>query len=164
MLKQLLSQHFHSLEQTHLLHALETLGSNQIEAFWQQAQRLNLSLLTEQRKLLSMDKKNLLSMPLKIPGLVGSKNYKRIGCELINQGKVGCLILAGGDGSRLDWKGPKGTFPICIKNQKKSLFQRLCEKIKKKQSLGQCLQIAIMTSLSNHAETENFFKKNHFFG
>lgn len=164
MLKQLLSQHFHSLEQTHLLHALETLGSNQIEAFWQQAQRLNLSLLTEQRKLLSMDKKNLLSIPLKIPGLVGSKNYKRIGCELINQGKVGCLILAGGDGSRLDWKGPKGTFPICIKNQKKSLFQRLCEKIKKKQSLGQCLQIAIMTSLSNHAETENFFKKNHFFG
>ncbi len=164
MLKQLLSQHFHSLEQTHLLHALETLGSDQIEAFWQQAQRLNLSLLTEQRKLLGMDKNFLLSMPLKTPGLLGSKNCKRLGCELINQGKVGCIVLAGGDGSRLNWKGPKGTFPICIQNQTKSLFQRLCERIQKKQSLGQCLQIAIMTSLSNRIETENFFRKNHFFG
>ena len=160
MLKQLLSQHFHSLEQAHLLHALETLSTDQIEAFWQQAQHLNLSLLTEQRKLLGMEKKTLSSMPLKNPCSLGLKNYKRIGCELIKRGKVGCIILAGGDGSRLNWKGPKGTFPIC----KKSLFQRLCERIKKKQSLGQCLQIAIMTSLSNHAETKKFFKKNHFFG
>lgn len=160
MLKQLLSQHFHSLEQTHLLHALETLGSDQIEAFWQQAQPLNLSLLTEQRKLLNMDKTPILSTPLKAPGLLGSKNCKRLGCQLINQGKVGCIVLAGGDGSRLNWKGPKGTFPIC----KKSLFQRLCEGIKKKQPLGHCLQIAIMTSLSNRIETESFFRKNHFFG
>lgn len=164
MLKQLLSQHFHSLDQTHLLHGLETLNSDQIKIFWQQAQRLGPSLLLEQRRLLDVDKKPILSTPLKAPGLLGSKNCKRLGCEFIDRGKVGCIILAGGDGSRLNWRGPKGTFPICIQNQRKSLFQRLCEKIKKKQSLGQSLQIAIMTSLSNHAETENFFKKNHFFG
>ena len=160
MLKQFLSQHFHSLDQAHLLYGLETLGSDQIEVFWQQAQRLSPSLLMQQRKLLSIDKKPIVSTPLKNPGLLGSKSYKRLGCELINGGKVGCIILAGGDGSRLNWKGPKGTFPIC----KKSLFQRLCERIQKKQSLGQDLQIAIMTSLSNHSETKNFFKKNHFFG
>jgi UDP-N-acetylglucosamine/UDP-N-acetylgalactosamine diphosphorylase len=164
MLKQLLSQHFHSLGQAHLLHGLEALGSDQIKVFWQQAQRLDFSLLTEQRRLLDRNKKPSSFMPLKTPGLLGSKSCKQLGYELVNRGKVGCIILAGGDGSRLDWKGPKGTFPICIQNERKSLFQILCERIKKKQSLEQCLQIAIMTSLSNHAETEFFFKKNHFFG
>ena len=57
MLKQLLSQHFHSLDQAHLLHGLETLGSDQLKIFWQQAQRLDPSLLTEQRRLLDRNKK-----------------------------------------------------------------------------------------------------------
>lgn len=164
MLKQLLSKHFHSLDQAHLLHGLEMLADDQIEAFWQQAQRLDSSLLTEQRRLLNMNEKPILAIPLKSSSLLGLKNCKRLGSQLIHQGKVGCIILAGGDGSRLNWKGPKGTFPIYTQKQKKSLFQRLCEKIEKKQSLGLYLQVAIMTSLSNHIETENFFKKNHFFG
>lgn len=167
MPKQLLSKHFDSLDQRHLLCGLKTLKKDQIEAFWQQAKRLDQALLLEQRKLLAMDKRSISSvehMPLVTPGLLGSKNYKQIGCELVNQSKVGCIVLAGGQGSRLNWNGPKGTFPICIQSQKKSLFQRLCERIKEKQTLGQCLQIAIMTSLSNHIETETFFKKNHFFG
>jgi UDP-N-acetylglucosamine/UDP-N-acetylgalactosamine diphosphorylase len=165
MSKQLLSKHFDSLDQKHLLYGLERLRKDQVEAFWQQAKRLDQALLLEQRKLL--DKRSISSaehMPLVTPGLLGSKNYKKIGCELVSQGKVGCIVLAGGHGSRLNWNGPKGTFPICIQTQKKSLFQRLCERIQKKQTLGQCLQIAIMTSLSNHRETESFFKKNHFFG
>lgn len=65
MLKQFLSQHFHSLDQAHLLYGLETLGSDQIEVFWQQAQRLSPSLLMQQRKLLSIDKKPIVSTPLK---------------------------------------------------------------------------------------------------
>lgn len=167
MLKQLLSKHFNSLDQPHLLYGLEMLKKDQLEAFWQQAKRFDPSLLLEQRKLLAMDQRASLPteyMPLTTPSLLGSKNYKQVGCELINQGKVGCIILAGGHGSRLHWNGPKGTFPICTQTQKKSLFQRVCERIKKKQQLGQSLQVAIMTSLSNHAETEGFFKKNHFFG
>lgn len=167
MLKQLLSKHFDSLGQGHLSYGLDMLQKEQIEAFWQQAKRLDQALLLEQRKILANDKRFISStkhMPLVTPGLLGSKNYKQVGRETINQGKVGCIVLAGGHGSRLNWNGPKGTFPLCTQSQKKSLFQRLCERIQTKQTQGQHLQIAIMTSLSNHVETETFFKKNHFFG
>lgn len=166
MLKQLLSKRFTSLNQEHLLHGLETLTNDQVEAFWQQAKRFDLSLLQEQRRLLKLNKKSIVPsecLPLTTPGLLGSEIHKKVGYELISQGKVGCIILAGGQGSRLNWSGPKGTFPICIQTQK-SLFQRLCERIQKKQTPGTYLQIAIMTSLSNHRETKIFFEKNHFFG
>lgn len=164
MLKQFLSKWCKSLNQEHLLYGLETLENDQLEAFWQQAKRFDLALLQEQRRLL--DKKSVLPsecLPLTTPGLLGSEIHKKVGYELINQAKVGCIILAGGQGSRLSWNGPKGTFPICTQTQK-SLFQRLCERIQKKQISGTCLQMAIMTSLSNHMETKSFFEKNHFFG
>lgn len=71
-----------------------------------------------------------------------------LGSELISSGKVGCIVLAGGDGSRLGWNGPKGTFPLF---KDKNLFQLLNEKAKKRGKL------AIMTSPRNHEITKAHF-------
>ncbi|MBM3183692.1 MAG: hypothetical protein FJZ64_00070 [Chlamydiae bacterium] len=68
-------------------------------------------------------------------------------------GKIGVVILAGGQGSRLGHIGPKGTFSI----GGKSLFQWLVEKV------FPSTPIAVMTSPLNHEETVSFFQKNHFF-
>lgn len=68
---------------------------------------------------------------------------------------VGCIILAGGQGSRLNMQGPKGAFAIFGK----SLFERLCAKAPKEN-----FPIAIMTSPLNHAETVSFFAKHGNFG
>lgn len=68
--------------------------------------------------------------------------------------RAGALILAGGQGSRLGFSGPKGMFQL----GKKSLFQWICEKAPKDN-----FPIAIMTSPLNHLQTVDFFKKhNHF--
>lgn len=68
--------------------------------------------------------------------------------------KVGCIVLAGGQGTRLGAQGPKGLFSI----QGKTLFEWICEKTPEKE-----FPIAIMTSPSNHEETVRFFaSKNHF--
>jgi len=69
--------------------------------------------------------------------------------------RIGVLILAGGQGSRLGISGPKGCFPLLGK----SLFQRHSEKIG-----GQNTPLAIMTSSLNHTETVSFFENNDFFG
>lgn len=69
--------------------------------------------------------------------------------------RVGALILAGGQGSRLGHLGPKGTFEICGK----SLFERICEKAPSKD-----FPIAVMTSPLNHTETVKFFEKHNYFG
>ena len=49
--------------------------------------------------------------------------YKKIGSELIKNGKLAIVTLAGGQGTRLGHSGPKGTFVICyIMTSKLSTF------------------------------------------
>jgi UDP-N-acetylglucosamine/UDP-N-acetylgalactosamine diphosphorylase len=94
----------------------------------------------------------------------GSEEDYKAGIKAIGAGKVACLILAGGQGTRLGWSGPKGTFPISLIKQK-SLFQLICEKTK---AAGKCVQkdlsLAFMTSPDNHSDTLQFFQDNDFFG
>ena len=71
---------------------------------------------------------------------------------------VGCLILAGGQGTRLGFNGPKGCIELPLK-EKKTLFQILLEKIKDKEAL-----VAIMTSPLNHEATLAYLEKKDFFG
>lgn len=67
---------------------------------------------------------------------------------------VGCIILAGGQGSRLGIQGAKGVYPVLGK----SLFQWICEKTPKEN-----FPIAVMTSPLNHQDTIDYFAKmNHF--
>lgn len=49
-----------------------------------------------------------------------SANYKSIGDQLIREGKVSVVILAGGQGSRLGFDHPKGMY--CVPGLKKSIF------------------------------------------
>lgn len=72
--------------------------------------------------------------------------------------QAGCLILAGGQGTRLGIDGPKGCVTLPIK-EKKTLFQILLEKVKDVKA-----SIAIMTSPLNHEATLLYLKKNDFFG
>jgi UDP-N-acetylglucosamine/UDP-N-acetylgalactosamine diphosphorylase len=78
--------------------------------------------------------------------------------------KVGCLLLAGGQGTRLNHPGPKGTFPISPCKHK-SLFQLCAEKVRAASSCaGLPLPLAIMTSPENDMETQHYFQSHAFFG
>ncbi|HEY4255193.1 MAG TPA: UTP--glucose-1-phosphate uridylyltransferase [Chlamydiales bacterium] len=68
--------------------------------------------------------------------------------------KAACVILAGGQGSRLNVPGPKGLFPL----GSKSLFQHLIEKV------PSSMPVAIMTSPLNHEETVRYFTQHKQFG
>jgi UDP-N-acetylglucosamine/UDP-N-acetylgalactosamine diphosphorylase len=96
----------------------------------------------------------------RLPDVVDAESGKKI----ISEGHVGCLIVAGGQGSRLGFNGPKGMFPVTpVKH--KSLFQLFAEKtLAASQQAGRALPLAIMTSPLNHAETVNFFKSHDYFG
>jgi UDP-N-acetylglucosamine/UDP-N-acetylgalactosamine diphosphorylase len=86
------------------------------------------------------------------------------GKKIISEGKVGCLIIAGGQGTRLKIEGPKGTYPVSVIKHK-SLFQLFAEKtLAAGKQTGRKLFLAIMTSPINHQETIDFFKNNSFFG
>ncbi len=81
-----------------------------------------------------------------------------LGSALIKQKKAACLIVAGGQGTRLGIQGPKGCVEVL---PGKSLFQIFADKIK---AAEDSLSVAIMTSEENHAETIDFFEKHRYFG
>jgi UDP-N-acetylglucosamine/UDP-N-acetylgalactosamine diphosphorylase len=80
------------------------------------------------------------------------------------QGKVAAFVVAGGQGSRLGYEGPKGKFPVGPVSGK-TLFQIHAEKILKySRKYGAAIPFLIMTSRANHDETEDYFGNNDFFG
>jgi UDP-N-acetylglucosamine/UDP-N-acetylgalactosamine diphosphorylase len=89
---------------------------------------------------------------------------KKTGEEALRAGRVAAFTVAGGQGTRLGYNGPKGTFPVTPLKQK-TLFQVFAEKIKAAGTrYGKPLHWFIMTSHQNHVATESFFRENGFFG
>ena len=58
-------------------------------------------------------------------------NYSKTGENLVKNGNFAVITMAGGQGTRLGYKGPKGTYKLDFKPEKKSLFQIMCEDIKR---------------------------------
>lgn len=87
-----------------------------------------------------------------------------LGESLISQNKVAAFTVAGGQGTRLGWDAPKGTFPT-TPIHKKPLFQIFAESIAKtEEKYNASIPWYIMTSPINDAPTRAFFKENNYFG
>ena len=92
------------------------------------------------------------------------KYYEDIGKKAIKSGKLAAVTMAGGQGTRLGHKGPKGTFDIGLDSHK-SLFELLCDYLKSEsKKYGVDIPWFIMTSRENNNDTVEFFKKNKYFG
>ncbi|MGD9689303.1 MAG: UTP--glucose-1-phosphate uridylyltransferase [Phycisphaerales bacterium] len=94
--------------------------------------------------------------------------YKSRGEALIREGKVAAFTVAGGQGSRLGYDGPKGCFPGgAVTN--KPLFACLADWILAAQDRygresGKTIPWYVMTSPGNHQATVDFFREHSFFG
>ena len=102
------------------------------------------------------------------PGMDQASQYAdavKLGVRLIQEGKVAALTVAGGQGTRLGFSGPKGVFAISpVKN--KPLFQLFAECIR-----GTELRYGtgpihwfLMTSPANDLETRQLFARKSYFG
>jgi UDP-N-acetylglucosamine/UDP-N-acetylgalactosamine diphosphorylase len=88
---------------------------------------------------------------------------KTRGRKLIAEGKVAAFTVAGGQGTRLGFEGPKGMFTAT--HSGKSLFQVFAEQLRKAQEKYKAtIPWYIMTSPMNDAQTRAFFKENNYFG
>jgi UDP-N-acetylglucosamine/UDP-N-acetylgalactosamine diphosphorylase len=89
---------------------------------------------------------------------------KAAGEAALRAGRVAAFTVAGGQGTRLGYDGPKGTFPV-TPVRKKPLFQVFAEKIQAAgRRYGRPLHWFIMTSHQNHEATEAFFAERKNFG
>ena len=89
----------------------------------------------------------------------------KIGEDIIANNQYAVVTMAGGQGTRLGHKGPKGTFILNVKPEPKSLFQIIAENlIKANNKYGIILNWYIMTSIENNDETVKYFEDNNYFG
>lgn len=80
-----------------------------------------------------------------------------LGKKALEEGKVGCILVAGGQGTRLGLSGPKGCLQVTPATHQ-TLFQYFAEKLKAaSKRYKKPLKMAIMTSLENHEETVKCF-------
>jgi UDP-N-acetylglucosamine/UDP-N-acetylgalactosamine diphosphorylase len=89
---------------------------------------------------------------------------KARGREMLSQGKVAAFLVAGGQGTRLGYDGPKGEFPITpVKN--KPLFQVFAEQLLgHAREFGKPIPWYIMTSDVNDGPTRAYFERHRHFG
>lgn len=86
------------------------------------------------------------------------------GRSILAAGKVAALTVAGGQGTRLGFDGPKGAFPISPV-KRKTLFQLFAEAILATERRYETrIPWYVMTSPSNDEQTQAFFSERRFFG
>lgn len=84
--------------------------------------------------------------------------------ELLGAGRVGFLLVAGGQASRLGYDAPKGVFPVGPVTGR-SLYAVHASRLgRAREQYGARMPWYIMTSPANDAATRAFFEEQAFFG
>lgn len=86
------------------------------------------------------------------------------GEAVLRNGQAAAFLVAGGQGSRLGFEGPKGAYNIGLPSGK-SIFQLQAERLLHlERRYGHAIPWCIMTSPLNHADTVAHFEQHQFFG
>jgi len=163
------------LGQNHVLRFYESLDHSARQNFTRQLQTLDFQNLAE---LIEQYVRHAPVVPLpakiepvpaypRVPDASNKAMYQEAekrGRQLLSEGKVAAFLVAGGQGTRLGYDGPKGEYPITpVKN--KSLFQVFAEQLLAHgRRAGAMIPWYIMTSDNNDVQTRAFFHKHEFFG
>ena len=157
--------------QEHLLAQYEKLNEEKKEYLLNQILHINFDLIN---KLYQETKQEIKSEEAKIEPIkyvekekltdAEKKKYFEIGANEIKNGKFAVVTMAGGQGTRLGHPGPKGSYVLNVIPNPKSLFEILCDNLKRaKEKYNVIIPWYIMTSRENNDKTEEFFKENNYF-
>ena len=151
-------------EQSHLLNFYDDLTEKQKENLIEQIKETNFSFLNklyvnsfknkviEKNRIKPIDYYSIFDLSQQ-----EKEEYINLGKSIIANGKLAVITLAGGMGSRLGFKGPKGTYELQLPpdEKRKSLFEFICDKLKyANEKYNCCIPWYIMTSPSNDEKTK----------
>ena len=102
---------------------------------------------------------------MELPEIESKKaEFKEIGLEAIRNYKVGAILLAGGQGTRLGFDKAKGMYNIGVNKELYIFEQLICNLLKVTEEAGVPVPLYIMTSDKNDAQTREFFAEHDYFG
>lgn len=156
--------------QEHLRHYYSDLTIDQQAKLDQQIEQIDFDLMAELYKTIgkeslsegAKDYKPTHSLNLKKSQ--ERESYEKLGKEAIRAGKLAVVLMAGGQGSRLSFEGPKGAYDIGLEDGA-SLFELQAKSlVEVKEATGVSIKWYVMTSETNHQATIDFFEENGYFG
>ncbi len=162
-------------QQEHLLAFIEELSSDQQQSLKNQIAEIDLAqIATLFQKFGASDAWAELASRAEPPvalrlGDTTSNHFSRAeaeecGSQLLNSGKVGMILVAGGQGSRLGFDHPKGMYPLGPVT-KRTLFQIHIDKLMAlNHKYGSVVPLYVMTSPATHQETADFLNDHDWFG
>ncbi len=161
-------QSLDAVGQSHVLRHWGSLQAKQRAALLAQLQELDLALLV--RLTSETDEAAPVDFAMTEPALfraIGDPSlpsFRAAGEEMLRAGRVAAFTVAGGQGTRLGWRGPKGSYPATVVTGK-PLFRVFAEQIAAAEKrYGRVVPWYIMTSPINDEETRAFFQDNNWFG
>uniref|UniRef100_A0A3B3ZHM8 UDP-N-acetylglucosamine pyrophosphorylase 1 n=1 Tax=Periophthalmus magnuspinnatus TaxID=409849 RepID=A0A3B3ZHM8_9GOBI len=177
-------QRLEEADQAHVLQFWSELNEAEREGFLQELSLLDLSGLREhcegaaRAAASTPDSLDELMEPVPAEFIGSARNSDRSslaqweheGLLHISKNRVGVLLLAGGQGTRLGVQYPKGMYNVGLPSGK-TLYQIQAERLHKIQELAEAkhgmkciIPWYIMTSEFTLTPTEKFFKENNYFG
>lgn len=162
-LKQVLKEH----GQEHIIDAYEKLDEAGKNKLANQVSKIDWSMVVMAgHKELAQERGKLEPLSaLEVDEINAKKDiYEAKGLEAIKAGKVGAVLLAGGQGTRLGSDGPKGKYNIGL-TKDVYIFERLIRNLQDVTDKAGCfVPLYIMTSDKNNDETIAFFEEKDYFG
>lgn len=164
-----LMKHFFSRGQGHLFEHWNSLSESERKSLFDDLKTVDFELLSKLQSIVTTAQTHddTFEPASYISLKEGTDEYleaRSIGEAHIRKGRVAVFVVAGGQGSRLGYEGPKGCFAIG-EISGKSLFQIHAEKIVKySRKYGVSIPWLIMTSEANHHATVEFLRAHNNFG
>jgi UDP-glucose pyrophosphorylase len=153
--------------QEHLLRYWDELDEEQRSYLLEQIEELDMNLL----KLLQSETEKVPRGKLEPLGAVTideiQKNrhkYESVGIQALKERRVGAVLLAGGQGTRLGLDKPKGMLNVGVEKELYLFGQLIQNMLHVVDKAGKWIPLFIMTSEKNHKDTVDFFEKNGYFG
>jgi UDP-N-acetylglucosamine/UDP-N-acetylgalactosamine diphosphorylase len=89
---------------------------------------------------------------------------RRHGCEALRAGRVGMIVVAGGQGTRLGFDQAKAMYPIGPLSQRTLLQMLLDRLVAMAKKYDATIPLYVMTSPATHDDTLAYLEANHWFG
>ncbi len=162
-----LEEFLHEQHQEHVLRFYDELSGRQKELLAQSLRTLDWSLAELRRHPEDLSGRGEIA-PIGEMGLREIQSHRNmfftLGRDAISAGKVGAVLLAGGQGTRLGISAPKGMYPIGPWMGKSIFELHIANLLLVAKVCGKAVPLYIMTSEKNDAETKNFFRTHNYFG
>jgi UDP-N-acetylglucosamine/UDP-N-acetylgalactosamine diphosphorylase len=169
MAEKALSAKLTSAGQSHLLRFWDRLAEGERESLRQQIAGLNFEAIGRMRGLLASGESEHSRGDIRPAEVLDRsrtdrQRAARAGEDAIRAGKVGVILVAGGQGTRLGYEGPKGCFVLGPVSGA-SLFEIHARKVLAlEQAFEAPVPFYIMTSAANDGATRDFFTEHDRFG